>query len=109
MRLVTAKFENGKWLKKEELPFNNKAYSVGHLSVTQTGDTLYFTSDIPDFGLGGTDIYMATRKDGKWSSPVNLGPTINTAQNEMFPFIYNDGTLIFASNGIAKGKGNLDL
>ena len=109
LRLVVARFENSKWVIKEELPFNNPSYSVGQPSVSVTGDTLYFTSDIPDFGQGGTDIYMSVRQQGKWSSPINLGPTINTVQNEMFPFFNSDGTLIFASNGQKDGKGGLDL
>jgi outer membrane protein OmpA-like peptidoglycan-associated protein len=109
LRIVMAKFENDKWVIKEEMPFNNPVYSVGHPSITLSGDTMYFTSDIPDYGIGGTDIYMSIRKNGKWGSPINLGETINTKQNEMFPVYYPDGTLVFASNGHPDGKGGLDI
>ncbi|HEB62523.1 MAG TPA: hypothetical protein ENI82_05150, partial [Bacteroidetes bacterium] len=40
--------------------------------------------------------------------PVNLGETINTPGNEVFPFIHDDGTLYFASNGWG-GLGGLDI
>jgi len=51
---------------------------------------------------------MCKRNGNEWSSPVNLGPTINTAGNEMFPSVRNDGTLFFASDGLP-GYGGLDI
>ncbi len=99
---------DGKWTKTGELPFNSPDYSVGHPSVTSSGDTLYFVSDIPEKGIGGTDIYMTVRKNGVWGDMINLGDKINTVENEMFPFIYKDKMLIFASNG-RKETDDLDL
>ena len=107
LEIIVVKNEGGVWKKAGDLPFNNPAYSVGHPSVTSTGDTLYFTSDIPG-GMGGTDIYMAIRTNGKWGDMINLGDKINTAGNEMFPFIYKDKILVFASNGRGDGE-DLDL
>jgi outer membrane protein OmpA-like peptidoglycan-associated protein len=43
-----------------------------------------------------------------WGNPVNLGRTMNTEGDEMFPFIDNDGSLWFASNGLP-GLGGLDV
>lgn len=108
LRLVICKKINGIWTIQKELPFNDPVYSVGHPSVTPTGDTLFFTSDNPSMSKGGTDIFMAVRSDTIWNSPINLGKNINTASNEMFPFFYSSGMLIFASNR-PEGKGGLDL
>lgn len=92
----------------EAVPFNDKEYSVGHPSLTKDGKTLYFSSDKPG-GYGGVDLYMATREiGGEWTTPINLGPKINTSGDEMFPFIAEDGTLYFSSNGHL-GLGGLDV
>lgn len=92
----------------EAVPFNDKEYSVGHPSLTKDGKTLYFASDKPG-GYGGVDIYYSTREiGGQWTTPVNLGPKVNTTGDEMFPYIAEDGTLYFASNGHL-GLGGLDV
>ncbi|MEM6770437.1 MAG: hypothetical protein AAF597_07645, partial [Bacteroidota bacterium] len=62
------------------------------------GEVLFFVSDM-DGGFGGRDIYYAEYQgEGKYGTPVNLGPTINTIGDEGFPF-YFDGTLYFSTNG----------
>lgn len=92
----------------EAVPFNDKEYSVGHPSLTKDAKTLYFASDKPG-GYGGVDLYMCTREiGGAWSAPINLGPKINTSGDEMFPYISEEGTLFFASNGHG-GLGGLDV
>ena len=70
---------------------------------------LYFTSRQPD-GYGGSDIYVSHRLlNGRWSGPVNLGPTINTLGDEGSPFIHADNqSLYFTSNG-HPGYGGDDL
>lgn len=103
LKIIIAKMVDGEWQKTGELPFNDPAYSVGHPSITVTGDTLYFVSDIPEKGLGGTDIYRSVRTNGKWGEMENMGSAVNTDKNEMFPFIYKGKFLIFASNGRGAG------
>jgi hypothetical protein len=46
--------------------------------------------------------------DGKWSNPVSLGAEVNTFGNEVFPFLANDSTLFFSSDG-HPGYGGLDV
>lgn len=73
------------------------------------GRSLYFVSTRRG-GYGGSDIYKSIlQDDGFWSVPVNLGDTINTASDEMAPFIHPDGrTLYFSSRG-HEGMGGADL
>ncbi|HYC84458.1 MAG TPA: OmpA family protein, partial [Chryseosolibacter sp.] len=92
--------------KEQPLPINNEAFSTGHPATAPDGK-LYFVSDKPG-GYGGTDIYYLRVINGVWSESVNLGPTINTSGNEMFPFIDEKGDLYFASNTHA-GMGGLDI
>jgi hypothetical protein len=68
---------------------------------------LYFSSDMQG-GEGGKDIYRSYLIDGKWSKPENLGEQINTAYDEMFPFVHQKKMLYFSSNGHA-GIGGLDI
>lgn len=95
------------WTKVKELPFNSDQYSVGHPAISSDGKKLYFVSDMPG-GFGGTDIYMSTFDSSTWSAPVNLGNHINSEGDEMFPFLFEDKLLYFASNGYG-GLGGLDI
>jgi outer membrane protein OmpA-like peptidoglycan-associated protein len=72
------------------------------------GAELYFASNRPG-GFGGIDLYKATRlANSDFGNPVNLGPTINTPGNEMFPRMTADGKFFFSSDG-HPGYGKLDL
>jgi outer membrane protein OmpA-like peptidoglycan-associated protein len=78
-------------------------------SVTADGKKLFFASNRPG-GIGELDIYMS-QLDGKgeWGKAVNLGPAINTPNNEDSPFIHHDGvTLYFSSDGHPR-LGNSDI
>lgn len=99
---------SGEWGEAQELKlFKDSSITVGHPSINATGDTLYFVSDAPD-GYGGKDIYMAISNGNEWDDIRNLGPTINTSDDELFPHIRRDGRLYFASKG-HPGYGGLDL
>ncbi|PWB23138.1 OmpA family protein [Flavobacterium sp. HTF] len=101
-QIVDNKLENS-----EPVFFDSTEYSVGHPSLSEDGEWLFFASDMPG-GYGETDLYyVKIAADGTMSSPVNLGPKINTLGNEVFPFFRN-GTLYFSSDG-HYGMGDLDV
>jgi peptidoglycan-associated lipoprotein len=83
--------------------------TVGHPALTPDESYLLFASDMPG-GEGGRDLWIAPfDKASRTAGPaVNLGPDINTPEDEMFPFVRKDGVLFFASNG-HKGMGGLDI
>lgn len=105
--LYEIRMNEGKWTHPEPLPFNNENYSVGHASLSPDGQKVFFTSDMPG-GFGGSDLYFAERAGDQWSNPINLGPTINTEGNEVFPVYTNDSTLHFSSDG-QPSLGGLDI
>ncbi len=107
LELYSAEMVNGEWKNEKSLPFNNKEYSVGQPSLSPDGNTLYFASNMPG-GFGGTDIYKSEKQNGTWSKPENLGNSINTEGNEMFPFYHPSGLLFFSSDG-HMGLGGLDI
>lgn len=107
LKLFKAKLIEGKWKQLEELPFNSDEYSVGHPCIAIDQKTLYFISDMPG-GSGGTDIYSSVFDGTNWSKPENMGTTVNTPGNEMFPFIADDGTFYFSSDA-HNNLGGLDV
>ncbi len=94
-----------------------KALSLGGDSTTVFGNPsispdeliLFFSSNLPG-GQGGKDIWYATRKTANdaFGKAKNLGPLVNTPGDEMFPYMRNDTTLYFSSNG-HPGMGGLDI
>lgn len=80
-------------------PINSRNWE-SQPSLSSDGSRLFFVSNRPG-GYGGMDIWVSNLvKDGRWSEPVNLGNVVNTAGDEMSPFIHFDGkTLYFSSNG----------
>lgn len=103
--MSTGKYFN--WGSSRAFRFNNENYHTSFPSLNKTGDKLYFAAQIPD-GYGGYDIYVSEHRNGVWQEPVNLGPNINTAENEVTPYIHTSGRLYFASRGHS-GNGGLDI
>jgi hypothetical protein len=89
----------------------NSADHEDEPAISRDGLTLYFSSNRPG-GLGGTDLWITTRptKQDAWGDPVNLGPTINSANDDFAPTVTADGlTLIFSSDRPGKHSGYYDL
>lgn len=113
--LYHSKKEGSNWSEPELLPFFVKAegddstqVTIGHPALSADGKTLVFASDA-EGGKGGRDLWKSKYDDEKkrWGAPVAL-EGVNTPGDEMYPFIHNDGTLYFASNGHI-GMGGLDI
>ena len=100
--------------KDQRLPFCVDSFNFGHPALSKDEKLMIFASDVNDTlnpGFGGLDLYYVIydTKTKTWSSkPVNLGPDINTAEDEAFPFLHADGTLYFASKGHS-GMGGFDI
>jgi peptidoglycan-associated lipoprotein len=109
-RIFVAERDGASWREPREIPLvSDSAITVGHPAISPDELELYFVSDMPG-GMGGTDIWVARRRapGDTFGEPENLGPEINTPGNEMFPYVREDGTLFFASDG-HPGLGGLDI
>jgi outer membrane protein OmpA-like peptidoglycan-associated protein/tetratricopeptide (TPR) repeat protein len=84
-----------------------KPFSTGHPCLTNNGTTLYFSSNKPG-GYGGYDIYVSYKTARGWTLPKNLGHPINSAGNEMTPFVDANERLYFASDW-HHGYGGMDV
>jgi peptidoglycan-associated lipoprotein len=82
---------------------------VGHPTLSEDELVLYFSAERKG-GFGGKDLWVSTRKSTSeaFGRPFNLGENINTAGDEVFPFLRNDTSLYFSSNGHG-GMGGLDI
>ncbi len=90
-------------------PINTNTFMEAHVSLSGTGNEIYFTSDRPG-GFGGRDIYVCKKEeDGSWSEPINLGPDVNTEYNEVGPYMHVDGKTLFFSSKGHKSMGGYDI
>ncbi|MFZ4462949.1 MAG: OmpA family protein [Bacteroidales bacterium] len=82
---------------------------VGHPTLSEDELMMYFAAERKG-GFGGKDIWVTTRekKTDPFKRPMNIGPGVNTKGDEIFPFLRNDTTLYFSSNGHG-GMGGLDI
>ncbi|MBP9187347.1 MAG: OmpA family protein [Bacteroidia bacterium] len=108
-RIWTATLSGQEWTDVKPLEFSTDSFNSGHPSLTKDNQIMYFSSDMPG-GHGGKDIWYVTytKRSRTWGDPINLGPSINTDGDEVYPFIHDDGTLYFSSNGHV-GIGAMDI
>jgi peptidoglycan-associated lipoprotein len=112
--LYMSRFRNGVWSEPLPLNINDPDAWDSTPAFAIDGKTLYFSSNRKIRGrdrttYGGLDLYSAQMDSrGRFSRVKNLGPEINTAGDESFPYVAEDAKLYFASNG-HPGYGGLDL
>lgn len=109
-QLYICKKQGPSWAEPELMPFCIDSIAFAHPSINVAGDVLYFTSKLPG-GFGGKDIWMSKydKKAKAWGQPENLGASINTPGDEMFPFIAEDDKTLYFSSNYHLGMGGLDI
>lgn len=112
--LYISRFRSNVWSEPVPININDVDAWDSSPAFSPDGRTLYFASNRvgkgrEKSGYGGTDIYSATMDSrGRFSRARNLGPQINTAGNELFPYVADDSKLYFASDG-HPGYGGIDI
>ena len=102
--------KNGKWSKPRNMGSKiNTRYWESQPTVANNNRTVYFSSSRPG-GYGKKDIWkIEIQEDNTWGDVVNLGPNINTKDDEASPFLHPDNqTLYFRSKGHV-GLGDFDI
>jgi peptidoglycan-associated lipoprotein len=106
--LYLSRFRNGAWSEPTPININQPDAWESTPAMSPDGRTLYFSSNRKG-GFGGLDIYSAQMDGrGRFGKVRNLGPEINTAGAELFPYVSDNSKLYFSSDGHA-GYGMLDL
>jgi peptidoglycan-associated lipoprotein len=110
-QIYMAKRTGRNWSKPDMVEINgiDTLSTIGQPTLSEDELIIYFAGNRRN-GMGGKDIWVAYRdsKSDGFGRPMNLGEVINTPGDEMFPFLRNDTTLYFASDGHG-GMGGLDI
>ena len=98
-----------KWVNKGPVTFGqNDDIRIAHPALSPDGKFIYFASDNLT-RYGESDLFKASiNEDGTFGQVEKLGAKINTEGRDSYPFITQNNTLIFASDG-RSGKGGFDL
>lgn len=107
-RIFEAVKSGNNWA-KPQLVFGDSSCNSGQPAITANGLTMYYASNRIG-GQGGKDIWKVTRTSERkpFGNPENLGTVINSKGDELFPSLFADTILYFASNG-RPGYGGLDI
>jgi len=97
---------DGVWTEPSLMPFVQDGFQYVHPAISTSGDYLIFASN-QEGTLGGMDLFISRFKDEVWSDAIDLGSSINSEFDEVFPSLVQD-TLYFASNHFS-GMGGFDL
>ena len=98
------------WAEPTPISFDIDSFQFNNPALSPDGTTLYFSSNMTG-GKGHYDIWKSaySKKDKSWGTPVNLGPSVNTAGNEGFPYMHSDGKTLYFSSDAMLGMGGLDI
>lgn len=110
LKIYKAKVIDNQFREIAELSFNSNDYSNAHPTISRDGSRLYFSSDRPG-GFGGMDLYFV-RMDPNGNpigEPENLGKSVNTTKDEVFPYFDEKNKLLFFSSEGLGGFGGLDI
>lgn len=106
--ICTSQRSDASWSKASTIEVTRDTLSsYAHPAISPDGYWLYFCSDMPG-GMGGLDIWRMRVNDNGTGGVENLGPSINTEGDEMFPTFRPNGDLYFSSDG-HPGLGGLDI
>jgi outer membrane protein OmpA-like peptidoglycan-associated protein len=98
----------GSWNHKEQLDMGSFRNQSDHFSGRLAPSKDVIILSLASFGsYGNEDIYVSfLKEDGRWTSPQNLGPSINTFHQEMTPYLSADThRLFFSTNGHGSTRG----
>ncbi len=109
--LSKSTYEDGKWNTpvNEKVPGVNPVNEFYSFYVTPEEDIMFISMQ-DNFSKGKNDLYVVLKDEqGSWNVPVNLGDRINTAGDEISPYLSPDRQrLYFATDGRA-GMGGYDI
>lgn len=106
--IYISRLEGDFWSQAEKLPFNTIKME-DHASFSTDGDKILFSSDRRG-GFGKLDLWISERLNGQeWGSPVNLGPVINTDEDETSGFFTMENKHLYFSSRAHFNMGGYDI
>ncbi len=108
--LYTSELKDGKWTEPTSISSKiNSPFNEGTCSISADGHTLVFTSCDGKDSFGSCDLYISKKVGEEWSTPQNLGESINSPFWDAQPSLSNDGRVLYFSSERPKGYGHKDL
>ena len=109
-RFYHSKLVDGVWQEAEQFELNwSNEMHLGAMSVCADGLEMYFSACGWDDGFGSCDLYVSHFENKKWTTPYNLGNTINSISWESQPCISADGKELYFSSRRKGGQGGSDI
>lgn len=108
---LSRKLGDTAWAYPEPLEIRHYYNSGTDVNLTMSidGSLLLFAMEGRD-SRGGADLYVSFRQgEHQWSEPVNLGDDINTAHDEVTPWLSDDMRSLYFSSDRSTGKGGRDI
>lgn len=105
---------NGAWQTAMPIASVNTAGNEGAPTLSADGQIMFFASCMEisgDYGsperkgYGSCDIFYSQKVNGKWTTPVNAGPQINTRNWETQPSFSSDGKTLYFIRGSVTREG----
>ncbi len=90
-----------------DITINTKGDEIAP-ALSHDGKKLFFASN-GHATIGGFDIFVAYRRNGKWTKPINLGYPINTTDDDIFFYPVGDGTKGYISRTLTESFGENDI
>ncbi|MFT6135577.1 MAG: outer membrane protein OmpA-like peptidoglycan-associated protein [Cyclobacteriaceae bacterium] len=108
--LMVSYFDGNEWSEAESLSDQIKSQdNEGAATISADGRTLIYTSCESSISMGSCDLFIAFKNGDSWSSPRNLGPTVNSRYWDSQPSLSADGTRLFFSSNRPGGMGGRDV
>lgn len=104
--LYCSTFRSGEYAESQNLgAVINSPYNDWDPYVDPDGEYIIFKSDRPG-GFGGMDMYISLKKNGQWTTPQNLGASINTSNDDDAGDVTPDGKYLIFARG---SQGAMDI
>ena len=110
LNIYYARYRNDRWSELRHINEINSQYDDRMPYVTPDGSQMFFISNRPG-SYGGDDIYYTERdmRTGLWAPPVNMGPVVNSTDDEITPFLTANGQKLVFSSNRKGGLGGFDI
>jgi hypothetical protein len=114
---MASAFDFDSWspaIRVESIPGTDPSFNGPDLDgcpfISKDGKSFYMASNRPN-GEGGLDIWFASRKhaDDPWGAPVNVGPPVNSPQNDFCPTLARNGHRLYFVSNRPNGCGGADI
>ncbi len=104
-----SKMKNGEWQTAQPAVGINTPKNEGSQTISADGKTLVFGASGREDGFGRYDLYISKFREGKFSTPTNMGRNINSKARDRQPTLSSDGKILLFESSRSGGLGGSDI